>query len=83
MKTDDLQTNGERHCADPQEGRSGWRPIDSAPRDGTRVMMWGAGWDAPQTHTWWNEANAEIELRHWHDPPTHWMPLPPPPTGGR
>jgi hypothetical protein len=59
-----------------------WRPIESAPRDGTRVIMWGAGWDGPQTHTWQTAERAEQELAHWHDPPTHWMPLPAHPSEG-
>lgn len=65
-----------------------WRPIETAPRDGTRFMgFWGDihgnGCDTP-VKTWFETGN-------WHSPwedckpeddwaPTHWMPLPDPPT---
>jgi len=56
----------------------GWQPIESAPKDETNLILlwngekvtggapWGSGW-ADWMHDW-------IE-----PPPTHWMPLPPPP----
>ena len=47
-----------------------WRRIESAPKDGTRFLVFFpsghiavAAWDE------WDEIS----------PPTHWMPLPPPP----
>jgi hypothetical protein len=61
---------------------SEWMPIETAPRDGTRVLLhyspkrltkigyWDAGsgyWSAGQ---WFHEAS-----------PTHWQPLPAPPGG--
>ena len=60
----------------------GWRDISSAPKDGTRVLMWGPGWDGPMTHEWPNAEIAEAELRNWINPPTHWRPLPSPPKEG-
>jgi hypothetical protein len=69
-----------------------WQPIETAPRDGTPILLchWedeyclvGEWW----VHGWWSTgpfryAPNQIEIR---DPifldfePTHWMPLPPPP----
>lgn len=64
---------------------SSWQPIETAPKDGTRIICWG-----PEL------AVAECEWRlRWHDHgtgwyrtnqhpivnPTHWMPLPQPPSG--
>jgi len=56
-----------------------WQPIETAPRDGTLILVnvkhigadavsyWGAGW---------RETSNGLMLR---DAPTHWMPLPPAP----
>lgn len=71
-----------------------WKTIDSAPRDGTRILIAGGtfelGWD--------DQIIADhIEIAfwhtdHWHGPeanahdewqkhrPTHWQPLPAPPS---
>lgn len=60
----------------------GWRPIESAPRDGTEVLLF---W--PRKHSekpiiisgqnttgnqWWSRRVGSLT-------PTHWQPLPPPP----
>lgn len=64
---------------------SEWQPIDTAPKDGTPVLLWpGAEIWAGQTTPavgWWAEyfgwicssAGASGEVA------THWMPLPTPP----
>lgn len=53
----------------------GWRTIESAPRDGTRVLVWWrdreisvTSFDGPRILATLAEAGA-----------THWMPLPAPP----
>ena len=57
-----------------------WQPIETAPRDGTLILVavkhigcdvvsfWGAGW---------RETTNGLMLR---DEPTHWQPLPAPPS---
>lgn len=68
-----------------------WRPIETAPRDGTEILVfepakgeYGSqyiavvsfkeqGWNGPK---WYETLNEE----HTVDEPTHWMPLPKPPT---
>jgi hypothetical protein len=64
---------------------AGWLPIDSAPKDGSHVLLARAGeWSSygyyeAELDGWW-EANT-----HWTDAtdgqcyPTHWQPLPSPP----
>ena len=55
----------------------GWQPIETAPKDGSRVMLWI---DGGSEFGFWNG-------RSWDDgdfvndlgAATHWMPLPPPP----
>lgn len=68
---------------------SEWQPIETAPKDGTRILATG---DGTTVVTLWGKAN-HVPLYSWllldvpYDPedydfwkPTHWQPLPPPPT---
>lgn len=61
-----------------------WQPIDTAPRDGTKILVWhpqvqgialdrqaGAAVDEWKHGKWWRSYPAQQ--------PTHWMPLPGPP----
>jgi hypothetical protein len=72
--------------AAPAVQQDGWRPIESAPEDGTLLLLGNAdeGWTTEarfdsERRGWW-----EINT-HWTDAadgqvyPTHWQPLPPPP----
>ncbi len=72
---------------------SAWQPIETAPKDGTRIMVASehGAWIAEYLPVYesgyrpdspWNS----VMLNHWHIPqhlrhikPTHWMPLPEPP----
>jgi hypothetical protein len=57
----------------------GWRPIETAPKDGTRVLLHGH---------WANDHIGDFRFGYWFtddgtqlNHPTHWLPLPlPPPT---
>lgn len=70
--------------ADAQAG-DGWRTMDSAPRDGSPIVSIGfrtepriVKYVAPlssRSPGWWATAPGRWDFR-----PTHWMPLPPPPT---
>lgn len=54
-----------------------WQPIETAPKDGTPVLVATAFWvrDAYWSHAFegWYSNHSAVP------PPTHWMPLPPPP----
>ena len=59
---------------------SEWQPIETAPRDGTDILVgYTTGeicilhFDAA-TFAWWDHLGA-----YEFPDPTHWMPLPPPP----
>lgn len=66
----------------------GWRSIDSAPRDGSRVLLFvppygpSTGHYEPSRSNW--GPNASLWVAHSvlnkEAGPTHWMPLPEPPT---
>lgn len=53
----------------------GWQPIETAPKDGTVVLVPLLRWDG----------RVEVVTTHWNrdwvgaDKPNHWMPLPEPP----
>lgn len=67
----------------------GWRTMDSAPKDGERVLVWGQPENTGEltfhragAHTaYWDEIDGAFCLSGstWQGPfvhPTHWMPLP-------
>lgn len=70
-----------------------WEPIETAPKDGTRILVFDHGvWPAHWTEEC-EKGNGEsgpgwqiyeCEMDAWYalaaDTPTHWMPLPSPPT---
>jgi hypothetical protein len=71
----------------------GWLPIESAPKDGTEILLWPAirrpvERQVPSAVGRWSKYR---ELECWDDlavghhngfwKPTHWQPLPPPPAG--
>ncbi len=55
-----------------------WQPIETAPRDGTRVLVWAhdRAWTADRCSEgvpdFWDSDGTFIQ-------PTHWQPLPAPP----
>jgi len=70
--------------------RSGWRPIESAPKDGTQVLTWGClhddgGVDMGEIPS---AQISQMTEFGWSCPllgghyPTHWMPLPEAPSVG-
>jgi hypothetical protein len=72
-----------------------WQPIETAPLDGTRILAWFGPSDGVHAVTWeesvtgitsWcvdDDKHGPYPLRGYSDPfPTHWMPLPAPPSGG-
>lgn len=62
---------------------AGWQPIETAPKDGTRVKLrFATGLDEEGTFrtTYGGEWHVK-SFTHlpWANEPTHWMPLPEPP----
>lgn len=72
-----------------------WQPIETAPKDGARVDLWGKNmlrWDRGGeriVNVAWGKVTDWMgtERYDWMHgrgedfKPTHWMPLPPPPVG--
>jgi len=67
-----------------------WRPIETAPKDGTRVDLWvraqhngmefrqpDCGWNGDIED--WRSEQLPHPLSRYHWTPLFWMPLPPPP----
>ena len=59
-----------------------WQPIETAPKDGTSVLLWSVEIREPVIGCW---STAHATIREWwvdswgppgFDDPTHWMPLP-------
>jgi len=60
-----------------------WQPIETAPRDGTLILIAGGTFFGVDIAAWRRDGwcggyGAEYDGEYWHKP-THWMPLPPPP----
>lgn len=65
----------------PEPAFGDWRDIDSAPKDGTRVLTHRQGFAESMAVAWWHESELEwvaVHGSYWPEP-THWMPLPPAP----
>lgn len=59
-----------------------WRPIETAPRDGTRVLLLHVRVECEVMLGYWDEQNDgwETDSEWWPDADfSHWMPLPNPP----
>ena len=70
---------------------NGWRPIETAPKDGTNVLLYGR-WkgEVSKNPEYWDIFKAAYSFDEWvvcdsdiYGPiildPTHWQPLPKPP----
>jgi hypothetical protein len=65
-----------------------WRPIETAPKDQTRILVSKVGGDV-RTASWaskaygggWWDDDFPLETSSRSRNPTHWMPLPEPPSG--
>jgi hypothetical protein len=58
----------------------GWHPIETAPKDGTQLLLWC---NRQIVSGYWNQGSV-FHMPHWGRPqytdePTYWMPLPDPP----
>lgn len=71
-----------------------WRPIETAPKDGTHIACCAPGWDYVEVRRWVNYERDSETLSFWaiageyrlswmgydpQDPPTLWVPVPPVP----
>jgi hypothetical protein len=70
----------------PPTPTPGWQPMDSAPKDGTRVLLWWPYWNHTRPLVgYWAEGDwhASERLEGSSEQPQGWQPLPPAPTGER
>jgi hypothetical protein len=74
-----------------------WQAIETAPKDGTAILVYGPGllreidgncavarWLVREFSAipWWTVSDGKFGPYDLRGPsPTHWMPLPPPPSG--
>ncbi len=71
-----------------------WQPIETAPKDGTPILLWAPEWKYVSRCGWWQSSINGSDDAGWTDGtviswnyqevsillPTRWMPLPDPPT---
>jgi len=68
-----------------EELGGGWQPIETAPKDGTEIIVWWPEIGHPYITKWTRFINGNLYRDGWHcgiwevERPTHWMPLPKPP----
>ena len=59
-----------------------WQPIETAPKHGSRVLIYRPGFNESMCVAWWRMTDGEWQPVHgagdWRGS-THWLPLPPPP----
>jgi hypothetical protein len=64
----------------------GWQPIETAPKDGTQILLWITGIEPRPRISFWSERGSEsgwysVQSHHFIATiVTHWMPLPEAPT---
>jgi hypothetical protein len=68
-----------------------WQPIETAPKDGTEVLIYGLAWEDAQRGNYyavaafldgaWRDSPEDVDDGWEMNSPTHWMPLPTPPEG--
>ena len=70
-----------------------WQHIDTAPKDGAIILVYPATWSkmtaspacwdddryAKNPRPYWNRLDATRTRDSRDSPPSHWMPMPPPP----
>jgi hypothetical protein len=59
-----------------------WQPIETAPKDGTRVLLYWPHWCEEAITGKWSKRNqweSTVVCADCGPDPTHWMPLPAPP----
>jgi hypothetical protein len=52
-----------------------WQPIETAPKDGTRILLWCGS----KAHTFVGQWSRGSWVGAKYHTPTHWIPLPAPP----
>lgn len=66
----------DRHI--PATDRAGWQPIETAPKDGTWILLLHENHSTPTVGRWIDGGWFSDDGLKW--PSTHWMPLPAAPT---
>lgn len=60
-----------------------WLDIDTAPRDGRRILLWDGEWASAGAWVGYDSMGWVMDCYDFSKgefpEPTHWMPLPPPP----
>lgn len=83
QRRDELRSILRRHFAGLEAEQ--WRPIETAPKDGTPILLWNPTWYQDKggmcVGLWSTVSPAGwYAVEHaMHIDPTHWRPLPPPP----
>lgn len=78
-----LADDGEHHFECWARPQQKWRPIDTAPKDGTEILAYWSG-SGTMRVLYYADQESELGMR-WADEndywssPTHWTPLPNPP----
>lgn len=72
--------------ADVEKSLREWQKIETAPKDGTQIMIYDPANGGCNTAAWldgvWDNAQAD-RGQYEYPSATHWMPLPAPPSASR
>jgi hypothetical protein len=82
LKNESLVTSIARALASARAEDAQWQPIETAPKDGTSILVWSDDAEDYYLVTWaeghgaWFNGDVLIGEMHFGGEPSHWMPLP-------
>lgn len=83
IPVDDIEEIAKSILDERNRRKDGWQPIETAPKDGTKVLVY-TEYGRTFVAAWWEDYDDwRYHYEGYVTKPTHWMPLPEPPITDR